>query len=46
MFELRPPKCHFTEMFLDHADDGCESVAYWECEHCGHTKEAYRALTG
>lgn len=30
------PRCHFTPMRLD----GEGSEEWWECEHCGHTKEA------
>lgn len=40
--ELGPPKCHFTEMEWNDADDiGC-TVEYWECLYCGHTKEICR----
>lgn len=44
--ETEPPKCHFTPMSLEWADDGCQQVEYWECKHCGHTKEASRVLAG
>lgn len=30
------PRCHFTPMQLD--GEGGEE--WWECAHCGHTKEA------
>lgn len=31
------PKCHFTPMdFVE----GENYEAWWECYHCGHTKEA------
>jgi hypothetical protein len=42
----RPPVCHMKPMKLDWADDGCQQVEYWECEHCGHTKEIGRYLAG
>jgi len=32
--ERTAPKCHFTTMFVDQAED----EAWWECKHCGHTK--------
>lgn len=35
-----PPKCHFTFMHLEYADNGNGGgVSFWECSHCGHTKE-------
>jgi len=37
-----PPKCHFTEMSLEYADDINQGVTFWECKHCGHTKEESR----
>jgi hypothetical protein len=34
------PKCHFKEMELVSADTGYgESVEFFECLFCGHTKE-------
>lgn len=30
-----PPKCHGSNMFTDETDD----EKWWECKHCGHTKE-------
>lgn len=30
-----PPRCHMTLMFLDASDH----EQWWECKHCGHTKE-------
>lgn len=38
-FEFIPPKCHLTPMFLDSGDDDYVPVTWWECKHCGHTKE-------
>lgn len=35
-FEATAPKCHFARMSLE-SGDGDE--AWWECRHCGHTKE-------
>lgn len=36
-----PPKCHFTYMSFEVADNGNGGqVEYWECQHCGHTIEA------
>jgi len=43
---METPTCHFTLMEVDFADDGCESVEFWVCKHCGHTKEICRALQG
>lgn len=41
---VRPPTCHFTPMKLAWADDWPNGqVEYWECHHCGHTKEAGRS---
>lgn len=40
------PICHFTPMTEKMADDGCQRVTYYECEHCGHTKELGRCLAG
>ena len=38
-FENRP-KCHFTPMDLVSIDDWPNGqVTFWECWHCGHTKE-------
>jgi len=37
---VEPPQCHFTGMNLEDADDGSRSVQFWECRHCGHTKDA------
>ena len=34
--EAKAPRCHFTPMDLD----GWSDEAWWECRHCGHTKEA------
>lgn len=42
----KEPTCHFTPMIYQWADDGCEQVEYWECQHCGHTKEICRHLAG
>ena len=39
-----PPKCHFAEMHVESADDVSECVTFWECKHCGHTKEISRVL--
>ena len=44
--ERETPKCHFTEMSYEFADDGAQQVEFWECEHCGHTKEICRYLAG
>lgn len=38
------PKCHMTPMEFAFADDGAETVEFWECKHCGHTKEITRYL--
>ena len=38
------PKCHFTPMDIEAADDGCQLVSYFICRHCGHTKEISRSL--
>lgn len=43
--EVRPV-CHFTPMEYVSADDGCQTVEFWECKHCGHTKEICRSLSG
>lgn len=40
------PKCHFTLMDVEMADDGCQQVEYFICKHCGHTKEISRWLAG
>jgi hypothetical protein len=40
------PTCHFTPMSYELADDGCQQVDFWECRHCGHTKEISRTLAG
>lgn len=38
------PECHFTPMEYAWADDWPNgSVEFWECKHCGHTKEAQRS---
>jgi len=38
-----PPKCCFTPMTYEFADDSPNGqVEFWECRHCGHTKEANR----
>lgn len=42
----KPPSCHFTPMNFEWADDGCQQVEYWICQHCGHTKEIERYLAG
>lgn len=34
--EKTAPKCHFTIMNLEVGED----ESWWECEHCGHTREA------
>lgn len=34
-----PPKCHFTPMIYSWGDDIARQVDFWECKHCGHTKE-------
>ncbi len=40
------PKCHMTPMDYVCADDGTNGqVEYWECRHCGHTKEVMRHQT-
>jgi hypothetical protein len=37
------PICHFTPMNLEFADDWPNGqVSFWECKHCGHTKEEGR----
>lgn len=36
------PQCHFTDMEYEFADDGCYTVEYLICKHCGHTKELGR----
>ena len=36
---MTPPMCHFTFMEMEYGDDGDRSVEWWECKHCGHTKE-------
>ena len=41
-----PPLCHMTPMVFMWADDGCQQVDYWECRHCGYTKEIQRYLAG
>lgn len=30
------PRCHFTPMKLE----GWNDESWWECRHCGHTKDA------
>jgi len=38
-----PPMCHFTPMGYAWADDWPNGqVEFWECRHCGHTKEINR----
>ena len=44
--EEKRPECHFTPMEHCWADDGCEQVEFYECRHCGHTKEICRVLAG
>ena len=44
--EPPPPRCHFLPMKHDTADDGAETVSFWECRVCGHTKEESRWLSG
>lgn len=40
---IRVPLCHFTPMQYASADDWPNGqVEFWECQHCGHTKEAGR----
>lgn len=36
------PICHMTPMSYEFADDGFYQVDFWECKHCGHTKEIGR----
>jgi len=31
------PSCHFTKMDYQYGWEGVED--YWECSHCGHTRE-------
>ena len=38
MQEQGAPICHMKPMRLDGAEDPW-SGAWWECEHCGHTKD-------
>jgi ribosomal protein L37AE/L43A len=33
------PRCHFTPMQLETLDD----ESWWECRHCGHTKDGRSA---
>lgn len=33
--QKQAPRCHFTPMHYQEAD----YEAWWECPHCGHTKE-------
>ncbi len=42
----KPPMCHMTPMSYECADDGCMQVEFWECTHCGHTKEIGSVLAG
>jgi hypothetical protein len=37
--KIIPPRCHLTPMEMESGDDGDRSVEWWECKHCGHTKE-------
>jgi len=40
------PMCHFTLMKFETADDWPNGqVSFWECQHCGHTKEISRDYT-
>ena len=41
-----PPVCHMTPMRYEWADDGRQQVEFWDCVHCGHTKEFNRVLAG
>jgi len=39
------PMCHFTPMEFETADDWPNGqVSFWECKHCGHTKEQIKSL--
>lgn len=41
------PMCHMKPMKLEWADDWPNGqVVYWECGHCGHTKEISREYPG
>ena len=41
------PTCHFKSMNYEAADNGNAGVDYWwECAHCGHTKEIGTETTG
>lgn len=35
----RAPKCHFTPMSLHQGDGENYANQWWECHHCGHTKD-------
>lgn len=45
--EDKRPICHFTPMSFEFADDWPNGQAvFWECLHCGHTKEIFTDPVG
>lgn len=41
------PICHFTPMEIQSADDYPNgTIIFWECKHCGHTKDLIREIWG
>lgn len=40
-FYKAAPICHFTKMSYEYTEDyfGDDLIYWWECKHCGHTKD-------